>query len=138
MSDIPKFNEREIHDATPELMRKELDKYFAHVQGHDPKDLEFALMVTGHSEEGGTHVCSMLGGPPITLAQVIVDLMNELVQRDRAFATFFTINFLHRVYGRQGADKPDFDATGGPDVEAQVKDMLDKLQGNTPPDGSIH
>ena len=31
------FDEREISDATPELMRKELDKYFAHVQQHDPK-----------------------------------------------------------------------------------------------------
>ena len=133
------FNGREIENATPELMREELDKYFAHVQQHDPKSLEFALMVTGHGEaNGGTHVCSMVGGPPQTIARIITELMDELVKRNPAFAAFFLLSFLQRMRSRQNTDKFDFDATGGPDIEAQVKDLISKLRDGTPPNGSIH
>lgn len=140
------FDGREIKNATPELMREELDKYFAHVQQHDPKTLEFALIVTGHGEaNGSTHVCSMVGGPPQTIARIITELMDELVKRNPAFAAFFLLSFLQRMRGRQGMNvevvdmsKFDFDATGGPDVEAQVKDLISKLQGGTPPSGSVH
>lgn len=123
------FDERDVENATPEQMREALDKYFAHVQQHDPKSLEFALMVTGHGEaNGGTHICSMIGGPPPTIARIITKLMDELIKRDPAFAAFFLLNFLQRVPGRQDMD---FDNTGGADVEAQVKDLLNKL-------GSVH
>lgn len=133
------FDRREVENATPELMREELDKYFAHVQQHDPKSLEFALMVTGHGEaNGGMHVCSMIGGPPQTLATVIVELMDELVKRNPVFAIFFLMNVIQRMRSRQDMSKFDFDATGGPDVEAQVKDLISKLQGGTPPSGSVH
>lgn len=140
------FDGREIENATPELMREELDKYFAHVQQHDPKSLEFALMVTGHGKaNGGTHVCSMVGGPLQTIARIITELMDELVKRDPAFAAFFLISFLQCMRSRQGVNvevvdmgKFDFDNTGGADVEAQVKDLIDKLQNGTPPNGSVH
>lgn len=140
------FDGREIENATPELMREELDKYFAHVQQHDPKSLEFALIVTGHGEaNGSTHVRSMVGGPPQTIARIITELMDEMVKRNPAFAAFFLLSFLQRMRGRQGVNvevvdmsKFDFDDTGGPDVEAQVKDLISKLQGGTPPSGSVH
>ena len=138
MSNKP-FDAREVENATSEQMREELDKYFAHVQQHDPKSLEFALMVTGHGEaDGGTHVCSMVGGPPQTLARIITELMDELVKRNPAFAAYFLISFLQRMRNRQDASKFDFDNTGGADVEAQVKDLIDKLRSGTPPNGSIH
>lgn len=133
------FDGREIENATPEQMRKELDEHIAHVQQHDPKSLEFALMVTGHGEaNGGTHVCSMVGGPPQLIARIITDLMDELIKRNPAFAAFFLISFLQRMRGRQDMSKFDFDSTGGADVEAQVKDLIDKLRGGTPPNGSVH
>ena len=133
------FDEREVENATPELMREELNKYFAHVQQHDPKSLEFALMVTGHGEaNGGTHVCSIVGGPPQTIARTITELMDGLVKRNPAFAAYFLLSFLQRMRNRQDASKFDFDNTGGADVEAQVKDLIDKLRSGTPPNGSIH
>lgn len=140
------FDGREIENATPELMREELDKYFAHVQQHDPKSLEFALMVTGHGKaNGGTHVYSMIGGPPQTIARIITELMDEMVKRNPVFAIFFLMNVIQRMRGLKGANveivdmsKFDFDDTGGPDVEAQVKDLISKLQGGTPPSGSVH
>lgn len=138
MSNKP-FDEREVENATPELMREELDKYFAHVQQHDPKSLEFALMVIGHGEaDGGTHVCSMVGGPPQTLARIITELMDELTKRNPAFSVYFLFSFLQRMRNRQDAGKSDFDNTGGADVEAQVKDLINKLRNGTPPNGSIH
>ena len=138
MSNKP-FDGREIDNATPELMREELDKYFAHVQQHDPKSLEFAIMVTGHGEaNGGTHVSSMIGGSPQTIAHIITVLIDELVERNPAFAAFFLLSFLQRMRGRQDMSKFDFDNTGGADVEAQVKDLIDKLRGGTPPNGSAH
>lgn len=134
------FDGREIENATPELMREELDKCFAHVQQHDPKTLEFALMVTGHGKaNGGTHVCSMIGGTPQTIARIITELMDEMVKRNPAFAAFFLLSFLQRMNVEVvDMSKFDFDATGGPDVEAQVKDLISKLQGGTPPSGSVH
>lgn len=146
MSDKPKFEGREVENASPELMREELEKYVQHMLGHDPKRLEFALMVTGHGEaNGGTHVCSMIGGPPQTIARIITELMDELVKRNPVFAIFFLMNMIQRMRSLKGANveivdmsKFDFDATGGPDVEAQVKDLISKLQGGTPPSGSVH
>lgn len=140
------FDGREVKNASPQQLREEVDKYLAHVQQHDPKSLEFALMVTGHGEaSGNTHVCSMVGGPPQIIARIITDLTDELVKRNPAFAAFFLIDSLQRMRSLKGANveivdmsKFDFDATGGPDVEAQVKDLIDKLRGGTPPSGSVH
>ena len=146
MSDKPKFEDREVENASPQQLREELEKYVQHMLGHDPDKLEFALMVTGHGEaNGSTHVCSMIGGPPQTLARIITELMDELVKRNPVFAIFFLMNVIQRMRSLKGANveivdmsKFDFDATGGPDVEAQVKDLISKLQGGTPPSGSVH
>ena len=146
MSDNPKFEDREVENASPQQLREELEKYVQHMLGHDPNKLEFALMVTGHGEaNGGTHVCSMVGGPPQTIARIITELMDELVKRNPAFAAFFLLSFLQRMRGRQGVNvevvdmsEVDFDNTGGADVEAQVEDLIDKLRGGTPPNGSVH
>ena len=146
MSDKPKFEDREVENASPQQLREELEKYVQHMLGHDPDKLEFALMVTGHGEaNGSTHVCSMIGGPPQTLARIITELMDELVKRNPVFAIFFLMNVIQRMRSLKGANveivdmsKFDFDATGGPDVEAQIKDLISKLQGGTPPSGSVH
>lgn len=139
MSDKPKFEGREVENASPKQLREELEKYVQHMLGHDPDKLEFALMATGHGEaNGNTHVCSMIGGPPQTIARIITELMDELVKRNPAFAVFFLISFLQRMRGHQDMSKFDFDNTGGADVEAQVKDLISKLQGGTPPSGSVH
>ena len=139
MSDKPKFEGREVENASPKQLREELEKYVQHMLGHDPDKLEFALMVAGHGEaNGNTHVCSMIGGPPQTIARIITELMDELVKRNPAFAVFFLISFLQRMRGHQDMSKFDFDNTGGADVEAQVKDLISKLQGGTPPSGSVH
>ena len=139
MSDKPKFEGREVENASPQQLREELEKYVQHMLGHDPDKLEFALMVTGHGEaNGGTHVCSMIGGPPQTLARIITELMDELVKRNPVFAIFFLMNVIQRMRSLKGANVEIVDATGGPDVEAQVKDLISKLQGSTPPSGSVH
>lgn len=144
MSDKPKFEGREVENASPQQLRKELEMYIQHMLGHDPDKLEFALMVTGHGEaDGGTHVCSMIGGPPQTLATVIMELMDELVKRDPEFAVFFTLSFLQRSLKGANVEvvdmsKFDFDNTGGADVEAQVSGLLAKLRDGTPPSGSVH
>lgn len=128
MSHKPKFEGREVKNASPQQLREELEKYVQHMLGHDLDNLKFALMVTGHGEaNGGTHVCSMIGGPPQTLATVIMELMDKLVKREPALATFFLLSFLQRMRGRQDVN-----------VEAQVKDLISKLQGGTPPSGSVH
>lgn len=147
MSDKPKFEGREVENASPQQLREELEKYVQHMLGHDPDKLEFALMVTGHSEaDGGTRVCSMINGPPQTLATVIMELMDELVKRNPVFAIVFLMNVTQRMRSLKGANvevvdmsKFDFDATGGPDIEAQVKEILSKVMGeSTPPNGSVH
>lgn len=140
MSDKSKPKSREVENASPQQLREALEEYVQHVLGHDPDKLEFALMVTGHGEaDGGTHVRSMIGGPPQTIAYIITELIDELINRNPAFAAFFLLSFLQRMPSRQGMNvEIDFDATGGPDVEAQVKDLIAKLQGGTPPPGSIN
>ena len=139
MPDKPKFEGREVENASPQQLREELEKCVQHMLGHDPDKLEFALMVTGHGKaNGGTHVCSMIGGPPQVLAHIITELMDELVERNPAFAAFFLLSFLQRMHGRQGVSVEVVNNTGGADVEAQVKDLIDKLRGSMPPNGSVH
>ena len=125
------FNEHEVKDATPEEMRKALDEYFEHVQQYAPKDIEFALVVTGHgTEDGKTHVCSMLSGQPHTLAHAIVALMDEVAERNPPAAAFFFMSFMKRICPQQDI--------GGPDVETQVNDLIEKLRSNASSGGSIH
>ena len=140
MSDKPKFKSRDVKNASPQQIREALEEYVQHMLGHDPDKLEFALMVTGHGEaNGNTHVCSMISGPPQTIAYIITELMDELISRNPAFAAFFLLSFLQRLPNRQGMSvEVDFDTTGSPDVEAQVKDLISRLQSGTPPSGSIH
>ena len=131
--------EHEVQNSSPQQLREEIEKYVQHMLSHDPDKLEFALMVTGHGEaNGGTRVRSLVGGPPQTIARIITELMDELVERDPAFAAFFLLSFLQRMRGRQGVNVEAVDNTGGADVEAQVKDLIDKLRGGTPPNGSVH
>lgn len=134
---------REIDNATPEQMREELDKYFAHVQQHDPKNLKFTIMVAGHDEEDGDiHVSAMVSGPPQTIAYGITELIDGLVKRNPAFAVFFLAYFLRRMNAADveviAPSEIDFNNTGGADVEAQVKSLIDKLRSGTPPSGSVH
>ncbi|GIV03815.1 MAG: hypothetical protein KatS3mg015_2645 [Fimbriimonadales bacterium] len=125
------LNERKVKDGTPEQLREALDEYIAHVQQHDPKNIRFAIMIAGHAEaDGGAHVCSMLGGSPQTLARIVTELMGNLIDRDPAFAVLF---FIHQV-----TNEPDFDNTDDADIKAQIKDLLDKLRGDTPPNGGVH
>lgn len=150
MSDKPKFEIHEVENASPQQLRKTLEEYVQHMLGYNPDKLEFALMITGHGKaNGGTHVCSMIGGPPQTLAIVIMELMNELMKRSPEFAIFFLMNMIQRMginmeivemskFGFDATGDPDLDVTGNPDVEAQVKNLISKLQSGIPPSGSIH
>lgn len=139
MPDKP-LNWRDIKNATPEQMREELDKHYAHIQQQDTKSLKFALMITGHSEaNGGTKVHSVISGPAEILARAILILMDELVRHDPALAVYFLVNFMQRMCGPQGTDTdmPDFN-TGNADVEAQFKNLMDRLQNGTPPNERNH
>ena len=144
MSNKPKFKILEVENASPQQLRKALEEYVQHMLGYDPDKLEFALMITGHGKaNGGTHVYSMIGGPPQTLATVIMELMNELMKRSPEFAIFFLMNMIQRMginmeIVEMSKFDPDLDVTSNPDVEAQVKDLISKLQSGTPPSGSIH
>lgn len=134
------LNWRDIKNATPEQMREELNKHCAYIQQQDAKSLKFALMITGHSEtSGGTKVHSVISGPAETLARTILMLMDELVKHDPALAVYFLINFMQRMYGPQGTDTdmPDFN-TSNADVEAQFKNLMDRLQNGAPPNERNH
>lgn len=131
MSDKSKLEDRSIEDPSPQQLREELEKHVRHMLDRNSDELEFALMVTGFGEaDGGTRVCTMLGGPPQTIARIITELMDELVKRNPAFAIFFLMSVIQRMPGNQDMSEVD--------VEAQVKDLIDKLRGDTPPNGSVH
>lgn len=138
MSDKPKLEDRSIKDPSPQQLREELEKHVRHMLDRNSDELEFALMVTGFGEaNGGTRVCTMLGGSSQTLAAVVMELMDELTKRVPTLAVFFLLNALKRM--RDLTDlNVDIDFTGGPDTEAKVKDLLSKLQDNPPPNESIH
>jgi len=134
MSDKPKLKYREVTNPSPQQLREALEEYVQHTLSHDPDTLEFALMVTGHGRaNGSTHVCSMISGPPQTIAYALTKLMSELINRDPEFATFFLLSFLQHMNV-----EIDFDVTSGSDVETQVKNLISKLQGGTPPSRSVH
>ena len=150
MSDKPKFKILEVENASPQQLRKALEEHVQHMLGYNPDKLEFALMITGHGKANGdTHVYSMIGGPPQTLATVIMELMNELMKRSPKFAIFFLMNMIQRMginmeivemskFDLDVTGDPDLDVTGNPNVETQVKDLISKLQSGTPPSGSVH
>jgi len=134
MSDKSKFKNHKVENVSPQQLREALEEYVQHMLSHDPDDLEFALIITGHGEaNGNTRVCSMFSGTPQAIAYTLTKLMSELIDLDPEFAASFLLNFLQHMNA-----EIDFDATGGPDVEAQVKDLIAKLQGGIPPSGSVH
>lgn len=45
---MPKFNEKKIDNPSAATFRTEMENYFKHVLEHDPKDLQFTVMLAGH------------------------------------------------------------------------------------------
>lgn len=122
MSHNPTPEKRKIDDASPEDLRREMENYVNHMMGHDPKAVEFAVIVTGHgNEDGGTHVCSLIGGPSYTLAKVVVALMGELIEQKPELTMFFLASVMQRT-----------------DIDTQVKYLLNRIKNNMPPNGSVH
>ncbi len=120
MSDEPS-KLREVKNATTEQVREEFDKHVTFIQQQGNKNLEFALMVTGHDKGNDDfYTYSMLGGPPDTLAVVVMGLMDELVKRDPSLAIFFIGNFMQRMQ------------------KTQLEDLINSLQSGTPPNKNIH
>lgn len=154
---MSKFNEKKINNPSAATFRTEMEGYFKHVLEHDPKDLQFTVMLAGHQQDGGTHMCTMVGGPPPMVARAILELMDELVKQDPMFAIAFLLGALNNIKGpnvrakvvpldRKSLEEKlaSFDLTGGDDVEKTVKDFIASLQGGnddsdpTPPKGNLH
>jgi hypothetical protein len=148
-------NEKRINDPSPERYRAELEAFFQHVLEHDPKDLQFSVMLAGHKENEGIHMCTMVGGPPPMIARALMELQDTLVKEDPGFAIAFLLCALNNMrhagasvipIGGKGVDLSKFDQTGGADISQIVGDFLSSLQngGNdddgssTPPKGNIH
>lgn len=154
MSDYP---EKKINNPSAATFRAELESYFKHVLKHDPNDMQFAVMLAGHRQDGGTHMCTMVGGPPHMVARAIVELMDVLVKQNPMFATAFLLGALDNIKST-GVDTKavplddksleeelaSFDLTGGDDVKKVVTDYIASLQGGnddtdpTPPKGNLH
>ena len=116
----------EVNDIKPEQLHEELNKHIAYIQQHDPKNLEFVLMLSGHrTANDNTRVCATLGGPPQAIAHILTHLVNELVARDPAFAVPLILNILQHVRASSSTDEED--------AEMQTKELLDRLR-----NGSIH
>ena len=154
---MSKFNEKKIDNPSAETFRAEMESYFKHVLEHDPNDLQFTVMLAGHQQNGGTHMCTMVGGPPPMVASAILELMDTLVKQDPMFAIAFLLGALNNlkntgmdakivpIDGKSLEEKlASFDLTGGDDVEKTVKDFIASLQGGnddpdyTPPKGNLH
>lgn len=156
MTDFQK--KKEINNPNAETFRKELEGYFKHVLEHDPKDLRFSIMLAGHeTEDGGIHMCTMVGGKPPMIARAVMELMNELVKQDPAYGAAFLLNALSNIknmggnvtalavpLNEAGIDLSKFDRLGGDDTAKTVEEFIASLRGGndgsdqTPPKGNLH
>lgn len=151
------FNGKKIDNPSAATFRTELESYFKHVLGHDPNDLQFTVMLAGHQQDGNTHMCTMVGGPPPMIARAILELMDVLVEQDPMFAIAFLLGALNNIKatgvhakvipldGKSLEEKlANFDLTGGDDVKKTVNDFIASLQSgkddtnSTPPKGNLH
>lgn len=154
---MPEFKRKKIDNPSAATFRTELESYFKHVLEHDPSDLQFTIMLAGHQQDGGTHMCTLVGGPPPMVARAILELMDTLVKQDPMFAIAFLIGALNNLKTTGVNTKvvpinekaleeklAKFDLTGGADIEKTVNDFLTSLQGGndgtapTPPKGNLH
>lgn len=147
-------NKKKIDNPSPETFRKELEGYFQYVLAHKTEDLQFSVMLAGHKEGEGTHMCTMVGGPPPMIARALMELMNVLVEQDPTFAIAFLLNALSNMKATganvhvlgDGVDLSNFDQTGDADTAKTVEDFLASLRksddddstDSSPPKGSIH
>ncbi len=156
MTDHPNRKQR-IPDASPEMMRKEMEGFFDHVLEHKPEDLQFTMMLAGHAQNGGMHVCTMYSGPPPMIAKAVTEAMNELTNIDPMYAMAFMIHSLTLMKGMKAKGGPnvqvvgigpsgfheflqdvttDFDAVGGEEAAKAVADIMAsaaKFSDPTPP-----
>lgn len=140
------FEGKEIRKPSPETMRKELEKFLEHLLSHDPEAMRFVMIVAGHAQEQqregapDTHVCSMVGGPPAILVQMLTELADEIVARNPEFAFYFFLSALQRLrkLGSVQTQLAKFDDLGGDEAKAKLDELLAKFMNNTPPEGGIH
>ena len=145
---MSKFNEKKIDNPSAATFRTEMEGYFKYVLEHDPKELQFAVMLAGHQQDGDTRICTMVGGPPPMVARALLELMDTLVQQDPMFAVAFLLGALNNLKAIDGKSIEEqlanYDLTGGADIEKTVNDFIASLQGGndgtdpTPPKGNLH
>lgn len=72
-----------INNPSPARLREELNKYMDHVRTHNPDSAQFVIGMTGHTNEDGTgiHVCQIMGGAPVQLAEGVTQLMEMVVDQ---------------------------------------------------------
>lgn len=148
-------NEKKIDNPSPERYRAEMEDFFRHVLEHDPKDLQFSVMLAGHKEGEGTHMCTMVGGPPPMIARALMELQELLVKENPEFAIAFLLCALSNMrhagvtvvpIGNKSVDLSKFDQTGGADTSRIVDEFLSSIQNggtdddgpSTPPKGNLH
>lgn len=125
---------KEIHNATPERLSEELDKYFERVKQQAPEKISYAAMITGHeNEDGDVHVRSIMGGPPHMLAEGVMEMVDELIRREPAFAAYFLAHFMNKLMFRNIKSPPDLNT-----VETEVNEFIERLKKDSPPTGSTH
>jgi len=135
---------KEMQNVTPLQMRNELEQYFNHVLTHSPEAIRVMTMIAGHEEpDGNMHACTLIGGPPMLVAEALLSMIDELVRRDPSLGPFFLFNMLARakMSGLANIELINLDQIkndGTASAEEQVADLLNKISGNKPPSGSVH
>lgn len=131
--------EESRNDIPPEEGPGELARQFQMFLDHqkdmsdEEKQLTLAICISGHTDKGvenhngdptQMNMCSMIGGPPPSIAAAILVIIEKLIETSPEFLGFFLIGLIKKQHElARAASMPDIDSAEN--IEDALKKIFD-------------
>lgn len=129
--------EESRNDIPPEEGPGELARQFQMFIDHqkdmsdEEKQLTLAICISGHTDKGVENhngnpaqmdMCSMIGGPPPSIAAAILAIIEKLIDTSPEFLTFFLLGLINMAHkNARAASMPNIDSA------ENIEDALKKI-----------
>lgn len=78
---MEEFKKNLDDQSGPSAIRAEAERLFKHMNEHPVENCKLAIMMFGHEEDEGIHICTMMGGKPELLVKAVAKMTSKLIEQ---------------------------------------------------------